>query len=116
MQYVLIVLGGISLSGLIGAAIASTRGQAVPGFLFGALLGPIGWAICFFTSDVRPKCPECKGVVISGARRCKNCGSEILRGPARRRSLGSAVLFAIAAVGLCLLLILAIPLAVRLSH
>lgn len=62
--------------GLIGYAIGNTKGQPWGGFLFGMLLGPLGWLLTLVSGDVRPTCSECGGVIVEGARRCKNCGVE----------------------------------------
>lgn len=72
-----IISGCVAISGIIGSAIASNRGQGIVGFFFGAFLGPVGWLLCALASDTRPKCPECRGIVVRGAKRCKNCGQPI---------------------------------------
>jgi hypothetical protein len=64
------------LSGIVGAVIGSSRKSTGAGFVFGALLGPLGWIIALF-NDNRSKCPECKGRVPDGARKCLHCGSKI---------------------------------------
>jgi len=59
----------------VGAIIGQRKNRILAGIFFGLFLGPIGWIIVGFGPSCGPKCPECKGDVILGARRCKNCGS-----------------------------------------
>lgn len=79
MIYILIfVLDGI-VAGIIGAIIGNVvRGQSSPGFWWSFFLGPIGWIIVLLYEDLRPKCPDCRGVIVEGAARCKNCGVELI--------------------------------------
>lgn len=65
------------VSGLIGGAIGGRKGQPVGGFIISCLLGPVGWLIAAVSGDKRPKCPDCRGAVVPGARKCSNCGSEL---------------------------------------
>jgi len=63
--------------GLIGGAIGSRKGRTGAGFLFGILLGPIGWIVILLGPDLGPqpiKCQECKGPLEPGATRCRHCG------------------------------------------
>lgn len=60
---------------LIGYGIGQYKGRPLAGFLWGLLLGPIGWLVILTSPDYRAKCPDCGGVIIPGARKCKNCGS-----------------------------------------
>jgi len=62
------------VSGLIGAVIGQCRGRIRAGILFGFLLGPLGWLLIGFGPDVRPKCSDCGGVLVKGARKCMHCG------------------------------------------
>jgi predicted nucleic acid-binding Zn ribbon protein len=65
----------VVLNGAIGAALGGVfRGQAVQGAAVAIVLGPIGWIGVFGLRDVRPKCPECRGVIVQGAKRCRHCG------------------------------------------
>jgi len=78
MDNVCCLLGVVSpVCGLIGYAIGTTKGQPLGGFLFGALLGPIGWVLTIATSDVRRKCKQCLGAVPAAAKRCKHCGEPL---------------------------------------
>ena len=72
---VAIILGGV-FAGLIGALCGRARGCPVAGFWWGFFLNAIGWLIVLLGADLRPKCPECRGVIEEGAARCKNCGVE----------------------------------------
>ena len=76
MIYVLIA---VALNIMIGYFLGNTRGAPVKGVLFSIFLGPIGWALIFALPDERPHCPECRGLVIEGARRCKNCGASLVQ-------------------------------------
>ena len=70
-------LGWVVIFGAIGAAIGGHKGRQEAGFLWGALLGPLGWLVIAVGPDLRPKCDKCGGVVVAGASRCKNCGAEL---------------------------------------
>lgn len=70
------VIGAI-MGALGGLAIGRCRGRPEAGLWLGLLLGPLGWLILIVGPDHRPKCPECGGVVVKGARRCKNCGQAL---------------------------------------
>jgi hypothetical protein len=64
---------------LVGALIGKYRGRTDSGVILAALLGPIGWLAVALMDDKRPKCIECGGVVVEGARKCLHCGSAIER-------------------------------------
>ncbi len=65
------------ISPVIGALIGNAQGRPGAGAIWGLLLGPLGWLLMVAVPDIRPKCPECGGVVVSGVRRCKNCGTQL---------------------------------------
>ena len=69
--FVWLLLGGI------GAAIGQKKGRTGAGFLWGFLLGPIGWLVIGLGPSLLPKCPECGGEIVQGAKKCKNCGSDL---------------------------------------
>jgi hypothetical protein len=63
---------------VIGYVVGARRGRSTLGLLLGFLLGPIGWLVLLIIPPANlPKCPDCKGDVISGATKCKNCGSTL---------------------------------------
>jgi hypothetical protein len=62
---------------LIGVLIGQSKGRAVDGLVLGVLLGPLGWLLIAVGPNKKPKCPDCGGVVVSGAKKCKNCGALI---------------------------------------
>lgn len=63
------------ISGAIGHAIGQRKGRATAGFLFGLLIGPLGWALIALGPSFAPKCAMCKGPVPADACRCMHCGS-----------------------------------------
>lgn len=72
------VLGVWALCSLVGVFLAEHRGRwRIEGFMWGALLGPIGLLIMALGPDFRPYCSECGGVLAPEARRCRHCGSVI---------------------------------------
>jgi hypothetical protein len=72
VEFVVIWIG----MGIIGIPLGMLRGRSpLNGFLWGFLLGPIGWLVVLLIGDSRPRCPECRGVAMKGARKCMNCGS-----------------------------------------
>ncbi len=77
MEFTIAVVFWVIVGGLVGGMIGKARGHETQGMVLGALLGVLGWVIALVGSDDRPKCKECGGVIVPGARRCKNCGMEI---------------------------------------
>jgi hypothetical protein len=73
----LVLLLWALVGALIGAAIGNHKGRTEAGAFFGFLLGPIGWLIVAVGPSMKPKCPDCGGEVVPGARKCKNCGAEL---------------------------------------
>ena len=68
-----------AIMALVGYLIGKSKSRPTAGFIWGLLLGPIGWLIIAIGPDMGPKCPECKGDVVPGARKCKNCGSDLIK-------------------------------------
>lgn len=76
--FVIVILDAIVM-GIVGALIGNAaRGRSSAGFWWSFFLGPIGWIIVLLGADERPKCPECRGVIVEGAARCKNCGVSLV--------------------------------------
>lgn len=76
-----IVVGVMSINGVIGYAIGRNSSQPVGSFLMGAFMGPIGWLLILIAGNSGArKCQDCKGVVDADARKCRHCGS-VLESP-----------------------------------
>jgi hypothetical protein len=67
------------IGGIVGFLVGRARGRELDGLALGVLLGPIGWLITFLSKDHRPKCRECGGVIVEGAKKCLHCGSDLLQ-------------------------------------
>jgi DNA-directed RNA polymerase subunit RPC12/RpoP len=75
----------VLIFGLVGGLIGERKGRSGAGFIFGALLGPIGWLIIAVGPDIKAeqaalharKCPACMGSVPDGARKCMHCGEDL---------------------------------------
>jgi len=77
MDYLLAIIFWAALGGAVGGALGKSRGKANVGVLLGALFGPLGWLLVAAGSSDAPKCPDCLGEVVPGAKKCKNCGSSL---------------------------------------
>jgi hypothetical protein len=74
------------IGGLVGTFVAQAKGRSVgEGFLWGALLGPIGWIIVGLlpadtenvsTSPRRP-CPHCAEMIQPAANICRYCQRDV---------------------------------------
>lgn len=64
-----------ALGAVVGGLIGNIKGRPLAGAIWGFFLGPIGWVVILVAPDIRPTCPECRGVVVDGARKCQNCGT-----------------------------------------
>jgi hypothetical protein len=80
MDILIVYLLGMAIASLVGAAVGQLRGRILAGFLFGGLLGPVGWLLVAigpnYSKDVR-KCPFCSEFVKSAANICKHCGKSL---------------------------------------
>ena len=70
----LVVIVLIIIFACVGAYIGTFRDRVTAGVWLGLFFGPLGWIITLLLEDRRLKCPECRGLIESGAWRCKNCG------------------------------------------
>ena len=73
-----VLLMGFIINITVGYAIGKPKGRGGEGILLGFLLSFLGWIITACLSPIGPKCPDCQGAVIVGARKCKNCGSMLV--------------------------------------
>jgi hypothetical protein len=62
---------------VVGYFIGKTKGRPGSGIIWAMVLGPIGWIVVLISPDLGPKCRECGGAIVRGARKCKNCGSSL---------------------------------------
>jgi ribosomal protein L40E len=75
MEYLCVAL---PFSGLIGAIIGTSNGRSAEGFLWGILLGPIGWIIVAVSPKAYGrKCPYCLAGIPREAVKCRHCGSNL---------------------------------------
>jgi len=80
MEYVILWI----VCGIGAAAIASSKGRSVFGWLIGGfLLGPIGLLIVGLMGKPAPdestlrKCPHCAEMILKEAKVCKHCGRDV---------------------------------------
>lgn len=76
MENMLLIIW-IVIGTFVGALIGQAKGRVGAGAVFGFLFGPIGWLITALGPNNMPKCPECGGQIVKGAKKCKNCGSAL---------------------------------------
>ena len=81
IAYLIEIIIWVIIMSLIGAAIGARRGRGEAGFLFGLLLGPLGWVIILIGPDYRRKCPECGGILEGDYPKCKHCGATLKQSP-----------------------------------
>lgn len=80
MEYVILWI----VCGIGAAAIASSKGRSVFGWLIGGfLLGPIGLLLVGLMGKPAPdestlrKCPHCAELILKEAKVCKHCGRDV---------------------------------------
>lgn len=80
MEYIILWIA----CGIGAAAIASSKGRSVFGWLIGGfLLGPIGLLIVGLMGKPAPdestlrKCPHCAEKILKEAKVCKHCGRDV---------------------------------------
>lgn len=84
-SYTIALVLYVIIFGLVGWGIGERKGRAGAGFVFGALLGPIGWVVVLLGPDLKVeqestrlrKCPYCAELVQPDAKLCKHCGQDI---------------------------------------
>jgi len=67
----MVVFGGV------GATIGARKTRVFAGFMWGILLGPIGWLLIAAGPNYGPQCPACKGSVPTDATKCMHCGADL---------------------------------------
>ena len=65
------------ISGLVGAAIGSSKERTLAGLILGLILGPIGWLFIAISSGGRKRCPSCRSWVDKLATVCPRCSRDI---------------------------------------
>ncbi len=68
----------VIINALVGWAIGQSKQRAGAGFLYGLLLGPIGWIVMILFPNAGQKCPHCGGMAKKGASVCCHCGRDII--------------------------------------
>lgn len=58
---------------LAAAVIGSRKGEPVSGFIFGAILGPLGVLFALGSSGNRKPCPACREKIHKKAKVCPHC-------------------------------------------
>lgn len=68
------VLGITLVCLLVGALIGWIKGRVMPGIVWAALLGPIGWLIVALSRSAQAECPKCRRENPLDAKSCRHCG------------------------------------------
>jgi len=72
MGFLAMVILPFMICACVGAAIGERRCATKAGFLWGLILGPVGWIVTFFI-DNRPECSACRSRVHPEATVCPHC-------------------------------------------
>lgn len=62
---------------VVGLLIGWARGRPLAGLLWGAALGPIGWAVVLLSKSGLVECPDCGHGNVPRAKACRQCGVNI---------------------------------------
>ncbi|HEY6940565.1 zinc ribbon domain-containing protein [Dokdonella sp.] len=75
---------GITLGcAAVGLAIGWVRGRWLAGLVWGAALGPIGWAVVLLSKSGLVECPDCGKSNVPAAKACRHCGVNLAAAAAR---------------------------------
>ncbi|MBA8886492.1 hypothetical protein FHW12_000683 [Dokdonella fugitiva] len=75
---------GVTLGcAVVGLVIGWARGRWLAGLLWGAALGPIGWAVVLLSKSGLVECPECGKGNVPRAKACRHCGVNLAAVAAR---------------------------------
>ena len=67
-------LGITVVCALVGLVIGYARGRWLAGLVWGAALGPIGWAVVLLSKSGLVECPDCGRGNVPRAKACRHCG------------------------------------------
>lgn len=70
-------IAGWILCAILAAAIGNSKGEALTGFIVGALFGPFGVLFALFSSGNRRPCPQCREKIDRKATICPHCRSSL---------------------------------------
>lgn len=68
---------------VVGMLIGWARGRWLAGLLWGAALGPIGWAVVLLSKSGLVECPDCGRGNVPRAKACRHCGVNLALAAAR---------------------------------
>ena len=68
----------LGFSAAVGALIGRRKRQAVSGFVWGFVLGPLGWIVALLLPSRLPRCRMCGGELPDeSVVKCRHCGGDI---------------------------------------
>lgn len=62
------------VASVVGLFMGLRKGQGLRGFVFGAVLGPLGWFLATRWDSKGKSCAECGGINPGNPRLCRHCG------------------------------------------